>query len=206
MTIVAMLAKSRFHNASGTRCQLDFVEIPSTLMEYFARDERVLESFSEHEHDGSKISSWLLERRLKAFHSFDNLELLNQIQHAIFDLKCHGDWSNVSKTSSFDDIYNAVQEQVSPIKSSKETSWACQFTHLYGYGSSYYSYALSRVFAQMIWQSRFKADPFDRKSGEDFRRLVLAPGGSVSGNAILGSYFKVSDPLDLLAMDDESSS
>ncbi|ODV62322.1 metalloendopeptidase [Ascoidea rubescens DSM 1968] len=44
----SMFGRTNLHNVSGTRCLTDFVELPSTLMETFAKDIRVLEFIGEH--------------------------------------------------------------------------------------------------------------------------------------------------------------
>lgn len=41
----SMFGRTRFQTVAGTRCSLDFVELPSMLMEFFVRDYRVVRHF-----------------------------------------------------------------------------------------------------------------------------------------------------------------
>lgn len=47
--------RSEFQHVAGTRAQLDFVETPSTLMEYFAYSPAVLAKFARHWRTGEPI-------------------------------------------------------------------------------------------------------------------------------------------------------
>ena len=61
------------------------------------------------------------------------------------------------------------------------TSWEGFFGHLFGYGSTYYSYLFDRVLAKRIWKVVFASGhggkSVDRASGERMKERVLKWGG-----------------------------
>lgn len=60
-----------------------------------------------------------------------------------------------------------------------DTNFAASFGHLAGgYDAQYYGYLWSEVYAQDMYQTRFKANPFSADAGRAYRQHVLAPGGS----------------------------
>jgi hypothetical protein len=50
---------------------------------------------------------------------------------------------------------------------------ACRFTHLIGYGASYYSYLYAQCLSAAIWQDTLQADPLSRSAGELLRHRLL---------------------------------
>ncbi|KAJ2907851.1 Mitochondrial intermediate peptidase, partial [Coemansia aciculifera] len=64
-----------------------------------------------------------------------------------------------------------------------DTQWQSRFTHLIGYGASYYAYLFDRVLAGQIWDRVFHGNqseggnPLSRQAGERFKTEVLSWGG-----------------------------
>ncbi|KAH3661973.1 hypothetical protein OGAPHI_006152 [Ogataea philodendri] len=170
----SMLGRTNLQNVSGTRCPTDFVELPSILMEFFARDERVLLSFARHHKTGEPLPLALL-RHHQADHSFlDKCETFSQIKMAFLDQELHGkidfDIDPVACYQQVEHHFEVFEDDVS--------SWVAKFGHLYSYGAMYYSYLFDRVIATRIWEHLFSKDPYSRVNGDKFKNLVLSWGGS----------------------------
>ena len=67
------------------RCSTDFAEMPSTLMEYFASDPRVLQSIGRHYKTGEKLSISTLEKYCAARKIFAGVDLQMQTFYSIMD-------------------------------------------------------------------------------------------------------------------------
>jgi intermediate peptidase len=183
--IHGILAETDYQNGSGTRCQVDFVEIPSSLMEKFASHKDILKLIGFNKIDDSNLKLFSQPFELK------RIEKLRQILLAILDLEYHGNWDehrtryagcNEPITSL---IYRDVIKEFGIFEPETEASWQINFTHLFGYGSSYYSYVICQEFADAIWETYFAKDPVDAKSGEIYYEKVLKYGGSKDATSLL---------------------
>lgn len=172
----SMLGRTALHNTSGTRCATDFVELPSVLMEHFARDPRVIQTFARHYMTDHPISLSLLTQVQKESKFLQHCESYSQIKMALLDQLLHSD---VVLADSFDSssLYHGLESKLR-VFSDTESNWHGKFGHLFGYGASYYAYLLDRAIASKVWEHLFVKDPFNRVNGEKFKESVLKWGGS----------------------------
>ena len=176
---VAMLAQTDFQHISGTRVAMDFVEVPSILMEYFAKSPSVLGSFGRHHKTNQSVPISLIQQRLSKHGFLQSMEIQNQIQMAMLDQLYH---SRVASEESFDttQLMYELFNETSSIKPSPKSQWQVQFSHLFTYGASYYSYLWSRRWASRIHRKLFAGkQPSEwRQGGEILRTHLLGVGGS----------------------------
>ena len=181
-----MLARTKYHNCAGTRCKMDFVEIPSILMEYFASDYRVLSEFAMNYKTGEKISREAVDDINLSKTLFSAIDLQQQIFHAKIDQEYHG---KHPLSASSTEILAELQNKYTVFPYVQGTSWQMYFSHLFGYGASYYTYIWSKAHASKIWQKKFATDPLNRKAGDEYRKKVLRPGGAKDPNVIMEELF-----------------
>lgn len=168
----AMVGQTEFHDVAGTRCATDFVELPSILMEHFLAS--------------PAVQSLLLNRPVKVSTRPSRsgggasgspvLDAHGQILLAMLDQKYHSPLassSSFSSTQTFADLHNT--EGVIPY--APGTAWQMHFSHLYGYGATYYSYLFDQAIASHVFQEVFASDPLDRRRGEKYKEEVLRYGG-----------------------------
>ncbi|KAL0068695.1 Mitochondrial intermediate peptidase [Marasmius tenuissimus] len=106
-------------------------------------------------------------------HSIDTFQ---QFLLAALDQEYHS-------TKPLDNKFNSTKVYADLINASglipyvEGTSYQTQFSHLFGYGATYYSYLLGRAIASRVWGQVFSDDPLNRDVGERYKKRVLRYGG-----------------------------
>jgi Zn-dependent oligopeptidase len=166
---------------------MDFVEAPSQMLENWVWKAEVLEKLSGHYQDHSKkLPKELLDKMVAAKNVDSGITYLRQNFFATLDLTLHdGPVPDVTQT------YARMMQDISLIPMTPGTRPEAGFGHLMGgYDSGYYGYLWSKVFAQDMFSRFEKAGVLDPKTGGDYRREILEPGGgreeSLSLRAFLG--------------------
>lgn len=185
--LASLLSRTRYQHVAGTRCALDFVETPSTLMEHFVWDYRVLSRFAKHFRTKEPLPPVLLDNCKASKKMFAALDTQLQVCYSLFDQIIHGPQppSNQESSSALQptmttasDVLARLQNEHSFIPFVHGTHWETKFGHIVGYGAGYYSYLYSRLFSSNFWYQCFAADPLNRSTGERYRREILAHGGA----------------------------
>ncbi|TLD28992.1 hypothetical protein PspLS_03835 [Pyricularia sp. CBS 133598] len=180
--IHSILARTSFQNVAGTRCATDLAELPSTLMEYFASDPSVLSLFARHAETDEPLDYDLLAERVRSRGRFEGCDTDYQIILAMLDQAYH---SPLASSESFDTTraYHDLQREHSPLgPDPSSTRWQGFFGHLFGYGSTYYSYLFDQVLAERAWKKVFLSGnngaALSREAGEHLKESLLKWGGS----------------------------
>ncbi|KAJ6261250.1 Saccharolysin [Drechslerella dactyloides] len=174
--IHSILGRTKYHEVAGTRCATDFAELPSILMEHFARSPAVLSLFARHHVTDRPLPPHLLSQRLAASSQLEHTETYQQVLLSMLDQRLH---STVAGERNFSStaVYQELEREHSLLPFVSGTSWQGYFSHLFGYGSLYYSYMLDKAIADRVWREVFAADPLSREAGERYRDEVLKWGG-----------------------------
>lgn len=173
----SMLGRTSLQNISGTRCATDFVELPSILMEHFARDSRVLSRIGRHYATDQPIPTELLKLNQTEMNYLQHTETFSQAKMAMLDQELHSSKALTDGKLDVVKLYHGVEKDME-VLADDQSNWCGRFGHLLGYGASYYSYLFDRAIASKIWQHLFAEDPFNRENGEKFKESVLKWGGS----------------------------
>lgn len=175
-----MTARTDYHNISGTRCQTDFVELPSVLMEHFCLAPSVLPLFARHHETDAPLSPDLLRRHLEPVQAFRAIGTRYQIMLSVLDMTYHNISGQIDTTAIYHDVFKEYL-LFPALPADSKASLQTNFTHLFAYGASYYSYLFDRAIAAKVWKEVFEKDPLSRAAGEKYLQEVLKWGGGRDG-------------------------
>ncbi|CEP60956.1 metalloendopeptidase LALA0_S02e03510g [Lachancea lanzarotensis] len=173
----SMLGRTSLQNISGTRCATDFVELPSILMEHFARDPRVLSSIGQHYITNEPVPLELLKLNQNELNYLQHTETYSQAKMAMLDQGLHSSIMLTDQPINVVEMYHDLEKRLGVLSDDK-SNWCGRFGHLFGYGATYYSYLFDRAIASKVWSHLFARDPFSRQNGDKFKNAVLKWGGS----------------------------
>jgi len=183
----SMLGRTKYQHVTGTRCSTDFAEVPSTLMEYFAADPRVLGRLNRHYKTGEKLPDKTVQMLCATKKIFASTELQAQLFYSAVDQAYHSSDPLPSDTVS---TLQTVQASHHTLPYPTGTAYHLRFSHLVGYGARYYSYLLARAVASAIWQHGFQDDPYSGSAGQRYWTECLSHGGGKKSHLIVSDYLE----------------
>ncbi|HEX6018594.1 MAG TPA: M3 family metallopeptidase, partial [Burkholderiaceae bacterium] len=155
----------------------DAVELPSQFMENFCWEWEVLPRLSAHADDGSPLPRALFDKVVAARHFHSALEMLRQVQYALFDMRVHHEPDAAQAISR---VLDEVHAEVSVLDLDPAQRLAHSFSHIFagGYGAGYYSYKWAEVLSADAYSAFEERGVFDLDTGRRYRREILEVGGS----------------------------
>ena len=178
-----------------TEVEGDFVELPSQLMENWAFDPEVLKQYAVHYRSNEVIPEYLVAklRRSELFNQgFMTTEL---IAASLSDMDIH----SITEYEPFDPREferKALTEKRGLIPQIEPRYRYPYFSHIFdgGYSAGYYFYTWAEVLDKDVFEAfRESGDLFNKKIADDFRRKILARGGSEDGMTMYRD-FRGKDP------------
>lgn len=164
----------RYLQFSGIATEWDFVEVPSQMYEEWGWDAEVLARFAKHHQTGEPIPAGLVARMRGAEEYGKGLHVAQQMYYAALALTYHDrDPAGLDLTRHMVEL----KARMTPFRHEEDTHFQCSFGHLHGYNAIYYTYMWSHVIAKDLF-TRFEDNLLDSKTAAEYRRTVLAPGGS----------------------------
>ena len=173
----------------------DFVELPSQLMENWAFDPEVLKQYAVHYRSNEVIPKYLVDKLRRS-------ELFNQgfmatelIAASLSDMDIH----SITEYEPFDPMAferKALTEKRGLIPQIEPRYRYPYFSHIFdgGYSAGYYFYTWAEVLDKDAFEAfRESGDLFNKKIAGDFRRKILARGGSEDGMTMYRD-FRGKDP------------
>jgi oligopeptidase A len=154
----------------------DAVELPSQIMENWCWQNEVLEMISGHIDSGEALPAERVERLLAARDFQAGMQLVRQLEFALFDIRLHLD----DGSTSVQEVLDAVRQEVAVVLPPAFNRFQNSFSHIFagGYASGYYSYTWAEVLSADAFSLFEEKGIFDRDTGDAFLETILEQGGS----------------------------
>ena len=181
-----MLGRTTIASYAGPRVKSDFVEMPSQMLEEWLWEKEVLQQVSCHYETGASLPDALIEKIIAS----KNFDAGYVMQRQAFLATVSLEYFKAGADKDLDALMQTIFERTRPqFAYDSQTHRYASFAHLAAslYGSKYYSYLWSKVFALDLF-SVIKAHHFSREIGKKYVADVLSKGGSKDPKELLVAF------------------
>jgi oligopeptidase A len=139
---------------------------------------------SRHVDTGKPLPRALFDKMLAAKNFQSGLQMLRQIEFALFDIRLHYDF-DPSDGKTAQQLLNEIREQVAVVTAPEFNRFPNSFSHIFGggYAAGYYSYKWAEVLSADVYslfEESHTGEVINADVGARFRNEILAVGGSRS--------------------------
>lgn len=161
------------------KCPRDFVEAPSQMLENWCWQKSILERLAKHYQTGEQLPDDILDSMIEAKHVNVAFGSLRQIYLARLDLEIHGE-NPPQNADELQKLVDRLRPAITLVENPHGNNMLRTFGHLMNqYSASYYGYMWAEVLSADMFATRFeKEGVMNPKVGMDYRKMVLAPGGT----------------------------
>lgn len=181
----ALFTHGTYRRTAGVVAR-DFVELPSQIMENWAKEPEVLRAYAKHYQTGEVIPEALIAKLVKSAQFNQGFETVEYLAASLLDM----DWHTKTFESNVEAFEKASMDNIGLIDEIVPRYRSTYFSHIFsgGYSAGYYVY---------IWAAVLDADAFDafKQSGDLFNpeyaakfRTLLSKCGSDEGMAIYKTF------------------
>ncbi len=167
-----LAGRAQWSRFAGVATEWDFVEAPSQLLEEWAWDAGVLQTFALNA-EGEPIPADLVAAMKRADDFGKGYAARTQMFYAAMSY-----WFHTDRPDDLTGATVSLQDRYSMFPYVDDTHMFAGFGHLDGYSSGYYTYMWSLVIAKDLFSAFDPDDLFDPEVAHRYRDLILSPGGT----------------------------
>ncbi len=174
-----LMSNCTYRSLSGTSVPRDFVELPSQIMENWAKHPDVITMFAEHYETGEVIPDDMLKRLEESQQFNQGFATVEYLATSFLDM----DYHTLSEPFEELDPITFEEESMDDIGLIPEIvpRWRSTYlNHIFsgGYSAGYYSYIWSGLLDADAFEAFKETDLFDRQTAQRFREEILERGGT----------------------------
>lgn len=183
--IHALMGRTQFVGTSGTHVKVDFVELPSQMLEEWLCEPEILKKISSHYQTKQPLPDEWIEKIKESRSVGTGQTIGGQCLFSKFSLGCFlpGEYKDtnalLAQLHQDLDLYAVYDPQ---------SHFQAAFGHLDEYGARYYGYLWSRVFGVDVFEQIKKEGLLNPAAGARYVKEILGQGGSEDPALLLKAY------------------
>lgn len=195
-----LLSDTKYSSQAGTNVKWDFVELPSQIMENWAKEKEVLDIFAKHYETGAAIPKELVNKLIASENFRAATRFLRQLQFVQLDMAWHDNQDEsifqIDDVAAFE--HNLLRDYYIIEPEGAVTSTA--FSHIFdgGYSAGYYSYKWAEILDADAFELFKQKGLFDEVTAKAFRKLLSSGGSKDAENLYKEFRGQAPDPEALL--------
>lgn len=173
-----LLSRCHYRSLSGTAVPRDFVELPSQLMENWAKEPEVMRRYARHWQTGEPIPDALIEKLEAADRFNQGFATTEYLAAALLDLAWHTLEDDEERDT--DRFETETLSRIGLIPEIVSRYRSTYFNHVFslGYSAGYYSYVWAEVLDADAFEAFKQEGLFDSRLATAYRSNILERGGS----------------------------
>jgi thimet oligopeptidase len=180
-----LLGATKIASLSGTNTKLDFVELPSQLLEEWLWDKDILKRVSNHYVTHEPLPDDMIANIIKLKQFDTGYFVARQSYLSLLALDYYSANQNIDLYQMMRTLY---QDCIKNVAFNEDSHFYASFGHLYSYGARYYGYLWSKVFAADVFDTIKQQGLTNSVVGKRYVATILAPGGTKDPNELLHDF------------------
>ncbi len=174
-----LMANTHYYSLSGTSVPRDFVELPSQVMENWAKHPDVMKEFAVHYETGETIPDELIDRIMASSNFNQGFATVEFLASGLLDMEYHTLTSY--EPFAVEEFEDMVEDKYNMMDEIYFRHGSTHFQHIFsgGYSAGYYSYIWSGVLDADAFEAFVETgDLFHQETAQRFREEILERGGT----------------------------
>lgn len=179
-----LFSKVTYPSLAGTNVPRDFVELPSQIMENWAKEPEVMKTFAKHYQTGEPMPQTLMDRLTASAQFNQGFSTVEFLASAFLDMEYHT-ITELFANSELKDVAGIIDgrtvNNIGLIPEIHFRHGSTHFNHIFsgGYSAGYYSYIWSGLLDADAYEAfRETGDFFHQETAQSFRKNILERGGT----------------------------